>query len=185
MEPYECQVPCLVNMSEGLADLGPRPLRKRLGTVVRRYLSPNARQRIKRVSNRFLDRLHSGNGTTGSSSSLATGTPVPPLKAGDLVRVRSREEIKTTLDHWGAVKGCSFMPEMWPYCDTPQRVLKPMDRFFDERDYKLRRTRGIILLEKTICEGTALFGRCDRACFFFWREEWLEKVEAVSPSDGR
>jgi hypothetical protein len=182
MEPYECQVPCLESMSEGLADLGPRPLRKRVGTVVRRYLSPSTRQRIKRVSNRFLDWIHVGNGTSGVSPSPITGTP---LNAGDLVRVRSRDEIKATLDHWGSLKGCSFMPEMWPYCDTTQRVLKPMNHFFDERDYKLRRTRGIILLEGTICQGTALFGQCDRACFFFWREEWLEKVEAVSPSDER
>ena len=115
-------------------------------------------------------------------------SPTPPspiaasttkFQAGDWVHVLSREEIEATLDHWGALKGCSFMPEMWPYCDTTQRVLKPMDHFFDEREYKVRRTRGIVLLEGTICEGTALFGRCDRACFYFWRQEWMEKVPSA------
>jgi hypothetical protein len=26
--------------------------------------------------------------------------------------------------------------------------------------------------------GTPDYGRCDRACFYFWREEWLEKLDS-------
>jgi hypothetical protein len=51
-----------------------------------------------------------------------------------------------------------------------------MEKFLDERDYRVKKCKGIILLEGAICGGTAYFGRCDRACFFFWREEWLEKL---------
>jgi len=46
----------------------------------------------------------------------------------------------------------------------------------DERDYKVKKARGVILLENVICTGTPTFGACDRCCFLFWREEWLEKV---------
>jgi len=176
MKPYECQIPCLKSISEGNAHMGPQSLRKRLSVALRRQLSPSTKQLIKRHSNRLIDWLHVAAGGSATSPRLPTSSKTAGFKAGDLARVRSREEIEATLDHWGQLKGCSFMPEMWPYCDTVKRVLKPMDRFFDERDYNLKRTRGIVLLEGTMCQGTALFGRCDRSCFFFWREEWLEKV---------
>jgi len=91
--------------------------------------------------------------------------------------VRSREEIEATLNHWRQLKGCSFMSEMAQYCDTTQRVHKVMERFVDERDLRVKKVKGIVLLDGLRCEGTAEFGRCDRSCLYFWREEWLERVE--------
>jgi hypothetical protein len=102
--------------------------------------------------------------------------PAIPFKTGEMVRVRSREEIDSTLDPFKELKGCAFLSEMYQYCDTQQRVLKAMQRFMDERDYKVKKVRGVILLENVICTGTPTFGTCDRCCFLFWREEWLEKV---------
>jgi hypothetical protein len=99
------------------------------------------------------------------------------LKSGDKVKVRSIEEIKGTLNRWNQLKGCSFMEEMWPYCGTTQRVLKMVEKFLDERDYLKKKCRGIIILEGVMCQGTKDFGLCDRSCFFFWREEWLEKAQ--------
>lgn len=106
-----------------------------------------------------------------------TDKPNPPLQAGERVRIRSKAEIQSTLDHWNSLKGCTFLEEMWPYCGTNQRVLKRMERFLDERDYRLKRTSGSVLLDGVICNGTIDFGKCDRSCFFFWREEWLERLE--------
>jgi len=99
-----------------------------------------------------------------------------PLKPGDLVRVRSRKEIEKTLNKWNQLKGCSFMEEMWSFCGTTQRVFKRVETFLDERDYLIKKSKGIVILEGVICEGTKDFGRCDRSCFFFWRKEWLEKI---------
>jgi len=74
-----------------------------------------------------------------------------------------------------------FMPnEMSIYCGTTQRVLKRMERFVDERDYRVKKCNGIILLEGLNCQGTTDYGRCDRNCYFFWREEWLEKIDEKS-----
>ena len=98
------------------------------------------------------------------------------FKKGDLVKVRSREEISSTLDPFKELKGCAFLPEMYKYCGTQQRVLRSMQYFMDERDYKLKKVHGVVLLENVICNGTPTFGNCDRCCFLFWREEWLEKV---------
>jgi len=69
---------------------------------------------------------------------------------------------------------------MAEYCGTTQRVLKLMKRFVDERDLRVKKSSGIILLEGVMCKGTADFGSCDRSCFYFWREEWLEKVDEKS-----
>ncbi len=99
------------------------------------------------------------------------------FQVGDLVRVRSREEIEATLDEWQELKGCAFTPEMWQYCGTTQRVLKPMEVFLDERDYRNKKCSGIVLLEGLICQGTAFSKGCDRCCFFLWREEWLERID--------
>jgi hypothetical protein len=98
------------------------------------------------------------------------------LRVGDHVRVRSGREIEATLDPFKELKGCAFLPEMKQFCDTTQSVLQVMERFLDERDYKVKKVRGIVLLEGVICHGTPVFGRCDRCCHLFWREEWLEKV---------
>ena len=99
-----------------------------------------------------------------------------PLEAGDWVKVRPRDDIEPTLDRWVELKGCGFMAEMWQFCGTPQRVMKPVRRFVDERDYQVKRANNIYLLEGLTCGGTELFGPCDRACFYFWRREWLEKI---------
>jgi hypothetical protein len=99
------------------------------------------------------------------------------LKAGDWVRVRSWEEIQPMLDPFKETRGCAFLEDMRKYCGTKQRVFKSMERFLDERDYKVKKVRGVILLENVICGGTPAFGRCDRSCFLFWREEWLEKID--------
>lgn len=100
------------------------------------------------------------------------------LMAGDIVQVRTKEEITATLNNWNNLKGCSFMEEMWCYCGTKQKVFKRVERFLDERDYLIKKGDGIILLDGVYCKGTKDFGPCDRSCFFFWREEWLEKIGA-------
>ncbi|HZK05971.1 MAG TPA: hypothetical protein VFC82_09005 [Actinomycetaceae bacterium] len=103
--------------------------------------------------------------------------PAEALVAGDWVRVRSLEEIEATLDHSRKLKGCSFAADMVQYCGTRQQVLKPVRRFVDERDLAIINTRGLVLLDGAMCTGTPAYGPCDRSCFFFWREEWLEKLD--------
>jgi hypothetical protein len=100
-----------------------------------------------------------------------------PLKPGDTVWVRSQEEIRDSLTPWNELRGCGFMDEMAAYCNTRQRVFKRVEKFLDERDYLLKKANGIIILENVFCAGTKAFGPCDRSCFYFWREEWLEKIE--------
>jgi hypothetical protein len=139
------------------------------------------RRRVKRIIKRRLLFTKSVIGKLIHHQSLlppkATAIQLGPLEAGDLVRVRSKGEIRATLGNWNNLKGCAFMEEMWHYCGTTQRVLKPVERFLDERDYRIKKVRDTVILDGVNCQGTVDFGPCDRNCFFFWRKEWLEKTE--------
>ncbi len=100
------------------------------------------------------------------------------LQPGALVRVKSEEAIRATLNGWNELKGCTFIDEMWAYCGSTQKVYKKVENFVDERDFRVKRVKGLYILENVFCEGPKILGKCDRSCFFFWREEWLEKVDA-------
>jgi hypothetical protein len=177
MELCECQVPGLQRISEGNAEIGSQPLVIRLKLSLAKPWNYQAKPALKTYSRRLARwRSKRAGGSTAAPTPIATAA-AKTLQAGDLVRVRSRQEIEATLDRWKELKGCAFLEYMWPYCDTTQRVLQTMTRFLDERDYRVKRCRGIILLEDVICHGTPVFGRCDRCCHLFWREEWLEKID--------
>ncbi len=166
----ECQVHCIQSMSEAIGTVG--ALRQRLN-------------RLRRIVNRrwrYLFNLFSKFNRKISNTSFneAKDSKAGNLNPGNWVRVRSEEEIRSNLNTWNQLKGCSFMEEMWPYCGTKQQVFKRVEKFLDERDYLMKRCKGIVLLEGVICEGTKDFGTCDRSCYYFWREEWLERLDEQS-----
>ena len=170
-----CQIPGYPRAAEGEAEMGPQPPVRRFKRALARPWNYTVKPQIKRLVKAALawrKRL-TGRGRVSAEKI----PPAAQLQAGDLVRVRSREEIEATLDPFKELKGCAFLEYMWEYCGTTQRVLQPVERFLDERDYKVKRARGVVLLEGVICRGTPVFGRCDRACHLFWRAEWLEKTE--------
>jgi hypothetical protein len=176
----DCQIPCLQRIAEGRAPVPHESLVRRLKLMVRRRMRPDQERTFTHYTNALMNRIARLVGRDAKPPTVEAasgGSAVQPLEAGDLVWVRSREEIESTLNHWRQLKGCTFMPEMLAYCGTTQRVLKPLRRFVDERDLRVKRTRGIVLLEGVCCQGTAEFGPCDRSCYLFWRAEWLEKIE--------
>lgn len=104
--------------------------------------------------------------------------PSLALEPGDVVRVRSKEETQRTLDDEDKLDGCLFMNEMWDYCGTQQKVLKRVEYFYDEGTSEMRRMRNTVLLEGLHCSGSLIWKqKCDKHCLFFWKEDWLEKVE--------
>jgi hypothetical protein len=143
---------------------------------IKRNLSITNKRKIKK----FMDQLINSRKSIGKASSnpiFLTKDIGSGLKPGDRVRVRSELEILATLDSWNELKGCMFMDDQRQYCGTIQQVFKLVERFVDERDYRVKKAKGLVLLESLVCEGTPDYGRCDRACFYFWREEWLEKID--------
>lgn len=167
-----CQLPGIPKFSTGPA----KPMEKSLVGQIKRMLAVPWNCHVKKWLKRTYYTCLRWQGVSSAQTAAKDFTPAVPFKRGDLVRVRSPKEIASTLDPFKELKGCAFLPDMYQYCDTKQRVLKPMQHFMDERDYKLKKVRGVILLENIICNGTPTFGTCDRCCFLFWREEWLEKI---------
>ncbi|MGB8981692.1 MAG: hypothetical protein WCC12_07430 [Anaerolineales bacterium] len=167
-----CQLPSIPKFAAGPAKL----LRKSLILHIKRMLAVPWNRHVKKWLKRAYYTSLRWQGGSAVQTMAKDFAPTVPLKRGDLVRVRPPEEIASTLDPFKELKGCAFLPEMYQYCGTKQRVLKSMQHFMDERDYKLKKARGVVLLEDIICNGTPTFGACDRCCFLFWREEWLEKI---------
>jgi hypothetical protein len=108
-----------------------------------------------------------------------TGIKPIQLRPGDHVKVKSKKEIFATLDNNHRYEGCAFMDEMIQYCDTEQIVYKRIDNFFDERMCKFFKAKGIVLLDGITCSGKLSVAGpiCNRSCYLFWKEAWLEKIE--------
>jgi len=167
-----CQLPCVPGFSVGIV----HPVESSFIKRIKRLLAAPWNLYVKKWLKQAYYMSIRWSGGSPQQAAAKNLTPVIPFQKGHLVRVRSREEIQATLDPFKELKGCAFLPDMYQYCGTQQRVLKSMQNFMDERDYKLKKVRGVILLENIICNGTPSFGACDRCCFLFWREEWLEKI---------
>lgn len=105
------------------------------------------------------------------------------LRPGDLVRIRSREEIEATLDDKDRVRGLRFSAEMLPHCGKQARVLASLDRIIDERSGRMIKLRDCYILEGIWCEGTYRL-MCRRKIYAYWRATWLERVsdpDALKP----
>jgi hypothetical protein len=101
------------------------------------------------------------------------------FRSGDVVEVRSADEILSTLDASGMFEGVPFMEEMRRFCGKRFRVFKRADKVCVESPYflDLRRMRNAVLLEEVRCDGSAHDG-CGRLCMIFWKEAWLKPAGA-------
>ncbi len=165
---HNCQIHCVPRVAQSIGFVGELQY---LYSRAKRFL----KRRLNYVWNRLATLKYQGRASNGVL--VRQNDVVLHFRAGDLVRIKSAHEIHATLNVWNSLRGCTFAEEMWPYCGTTQRVMKRMERFLDERDYHIKKSNGIVILEGLICAGSIDFGRCDRSCFFFWREEWLERVD--------
>jgi hypothetical protein len=102
-------------------------------------------------------------------------------RRGDLVEVRSQEEILATLDADGKLDGLPFMPEMAQFCNRTFRVHRRAERIFlDRRNYVVRIKRTVFL-EDVRCDGLA-HGGCEMGCLLFWKEAWLKPAQSECQS---
>jgi hypothetical protein len=138
---------------------------------LRRY-GPTAAFRtvITRIRRRIADqRAHHA-----PPSAVAVPGEVLNLQAQEWVRVKPEQEILATLDTCGRNKGLAWIPCMSAHCGKEYRVYKRVERIILESTGEIRKARNTVLLEGVVCDG--LYG-CDRSCFPFWREAWLERVD--------
>jgi hypothetical protein len=143
--------------------------------------------RFQGYSNRYLPkRLRMRGGRHwGFVRGLATGktpTGTTDLQPGDLVRVKSRREIELTLNSDLLNRGMGFDAEMARTCGRTARVARRVDHIVDERTGRMLHMKNpCIVLEGIVCEG-AYNASCPRAITPYYREIWLERVEAAAPA---
>jgi hypothetical protein len=102
----------------------------------------------------------------------------------DIVKVKSRDEIRRLLDDRNKYKRLLFIDEMYEFCDREYKVLKVIDTFYDEAQNKMCTSKNVVILEDVICSGRQRLYRseCDRSCFFFWHTAWLKKIQSSNRS---
>jgi hypothetical protein len=114
---------------------------------------------------------------------LSPGRPAPTidlnLQPGELVRVKSYNEILSTINKDFKHKGLTFDAEMVPYCGKVFRVRAIVAAFIDEKTRKLTTVKTpCVSLEGAICQGRYSDCRmlCPRSILPWWREVWLERI---------
>jgi hypothetical protein len=103
---------------------------------------------------------------------------IPTLKTGEIVQVRSENEILATLDRRGALEGLSFSEEMRKYCGKRFRVLKQVNKIIVE-GVGMGRMKQTVILERVTCDGEA-HDACRKTCPLLWKEAWLRRMENES-----
>jgi hypothetical protein len=106
------------------------------------------------------------------------------LRTGDLVKVRTEEEILATLDDNGELDSLPFMPEMLQYCGRQFTVYKVAHKLCDTMTATgMRRMRHAVHLAAVRCDGQA-HGGCQTACLIYWKEAWLKRTDDLAAREG-
>lgn len=113
----------------------------------------------------------------GRVTSGRTPTEHLDLQPGELVRIKSRDEIMATVDRDLLNRGMGFDAEMSRFCGRTARVKARANRCIDERSGRMLTMKNpCIILEDIVCAG-AYSANCPREYVCWWREIWLERVD--------
>jgi hypothetical protein len=106
----------------------------------------------------------------------ATPSAKLDLQPGELVRIKSKQEIEATLDEANHNRGLFFDGEMARYCGRTARVRARVARIVDEHTGELIEiSSDCIMLDGVVCTGD-YHRLCPRGIYSYWREIWLERV---------
>ena len=99
------------------------------------------------------------------------------LRPGELVRIKSKQEIEATLDETNRNRGLLFDGEMATNCGRTARVRGRVERLVDEHSGKMIEIKtDCVMLDGVVCQAD--YHRfCPRGIYSYWREIWLERVD--------
>lgn len=98
------------------------------------------------------------------------------LQPGEVVRIKSKNEILATLDENLLNRGMGFDEEMSRFCGQIAVVQARVERCIDEKSGRMLTMKSpCITLQNNVCEGVYTVN-CPREFVPFWREIWLERV---------
>ncbi|HZR63546.1 MAG TPA: hypothetical protein VFA85_00265 [Terriglobales bacterium] len=120
---------------------------------------------------------------------IPEGRPTPTvtlnLQPGELVRVKSHEEILKTLTTANRNRGMSWDAELVPYCGKTYRVLKRVAKIVNEKTGEIQEMKSpCIILDSVVCQSRYSHCRmfCPRSIYSYWREIWLQRVVSDAPT---
>jgi hypothetical protein len=145
---------------------------------------------LQKANTRFLPRftlIHGGNRYPFLNGRERGKHPAEGLnlQPGDMVEVKSKNEILDTLDERDYLRGLRFDREMLHYCGRRGRVLRRVERLINEKTGKMLTIKSdCIIIDSFICTGD-LHRMCPRSVYPYWREAWLRRAEPESASRGQ
>ncbi len=105
------------------------------------------------------------------------------LRPGELVRIKTRDEVVATLDDKRRNRGMGICYEVTRCCGLEAEVRYRVDRLIDERTGVMRELYDTVALnlrdapqlgEECLCFDE--IGDCPRGEIMYWREIWLDRV---------
>ena len=133
-----------------------------------------------------LQRLRGGTPYPWRTGLIRVGQSTPStllqLQPGELVRVKSYEDILETIDENGHNRGLSFDAAMVPYCGGTYQVLARPQHIIDGKSGRVIELQNpCVILDKVVWQGHfARHQLCPRGIYPYWREIWLERVDATA-----
>jgi hypothetical protein len=184
---YRCQATELQRCTEHLRLWDPRSYVRQYtcgNVTLGHFLTVTSRAVVQEPMRKLglVDEIHL-RGTASKNDVFATLDLAP----GELVRIKSADEIAKTLTSDGRNRGLWFDREMMQYCGGTFRVRQRIRRFINDQDSRMIDLKTeAVTLDGVVCTGDVSLRRwfCSRAIYPFWRECWLERVEAA-PATAR
>jgi hypothetical protein len=153
--------------------------------VASRVLSSAAGGVYSRLSGAIVGKASSAGAPPATPQAIK---PEPlDLKRGDIVEVRSADEIMRTLNRNWKNRGLVFEREMLGFCGKQFRVIGRVARLIDEKTGRLLELKNdCVILEGLYCSGVDKRSRlfCPRAPYYYWREAWLRRTDVGSETKG-
>jgi hypothetical protein len=173
---YDCQSTVLIDASApiGRLDLGHLATDVRRGDLSLGGLAAVATRTVVNLVRRRLGRPELGMLVGDGGGKPKGGLKLQP---GEWVRVRPLDEIRATLGPDSKNNGLSFEPEMGRYAGRTFQVEGRVERIIHEETGRMVRLTGTVILKDLVCRGSCV-KNCPRANLLYWREAWLERVEA-------
>jgi hypothetical protein len=123
------------------------------------------------------------------TGSIPDGEPTPVetlnLQPGELVQIKSHDEILKTLNFSSRNRGLYWDAEEVPYCGKTYRVLKRVTKIINERTGVMQEMKTpCVILDSVICESRYSECRlfCPRSIYSYWREIWLKRITPENSS---
>lgn len=185
---YRCQATDVRRASRPLSQLDPRQYVRDLATrnitprVFLVGLAVHAFKKLQQLTERVLPprlRLFGGR-PYPFYQGTGTGerTPIVDVAPGQLVDIRTKDEIMPTLGPDNRNRKMWFDAEMLPFCGTRAVVDRHVQRIIDEKSGKMMKLSDCVVLDNVVCQG--IYHRfCPRELDVYWRSAWLR------PRDSR